>query len=47
MNFRPREPKPDYAHRCFVLARAARQFLYHARFDAEHESASDEDLTGN
>ena len=28
-----REPKPDYAHRCFVLTRAARQFLYHARFD--------------
>jgi hypothetical protein len=33
MNFRPREPKPDYAHRCFVLTRAARQFLFHARFD--------------
>lgn len=33
MNFRPRESKPAYAHRCFVLARAARQFLYHARFE--------------
>jgi hypothetical protein len=33
MNYRPREPKPDYAHRCFVLTRAARQFLFHARFD--------------
>lgn len=34
MSFLPREPKPDYAHRCFVLTRAARLFLYHARFDA-------------
>lgn len=30
-----RDPSPDYAHRCFVLARAARQFLYHARFDPD------------
>jgi hypothetical protein len=28
-----REPPPTYAHRCFVLARSARQFYYHARFD--------------
>ncbi len=27
-----REPRPDYALRCFVLARAARQFLFHAEF---------------
>lgn len=27
------EPPPAYAHRCFVVARSARQFLYHARFD--------------
>lgn len=33
--FSKREPKPTYAHRCFVLARAARQFLYHARFVPE------------
>lgn len=33
MNYRPRVPKPDYAHRCFVLTCAARQFLYHARFE--------------
>lgn len=33
MNFRPHDPKPEYTHRCFVLARAVRQFLYHARFD--------------
>ena len=31
--FSKRDPKPDYAHRCFVLTRAARQFLYHTRFD--------------
>lgn len=30
--FTKRHPKPQYAHRCFVLTRAARQFLYHARF---------------
>ncbi|MHB8520953.1 MAG: hypothetical protein ACYDH9_09350 [Limisphaerales bacterium] len=30
-----REPKPNYTHHCFVLARAARQFLYHARFDPD------------
>lgn len=28
-----REPPPGYAHRCFVLVRSARQFLYHARFE--------------
>ncbi len=28
-----RDPPPTYAHRCFVLARSVRQFLYHARFD--------------
>lgn len=37
--FRRREPAPDYAHRCFVLVRAARQFLYHARFEAEQKIA--------
>ena len=39
--FRRREPKPHYAHRCFVLTRAARQFLYHARFDADQPAADD------
>ncbi|HXG47431.1 MAG TPA: hypothetical protein VNO52_07400 [Methylomirabilota bacterium] len=28
-----REPPPDYAHHCFVLARAAAQFYTHARFE--------------
>jgi hypothetical protein len=26
------KPAPTYAHRCFVVVRAARQFYYHARF---------------
>ncbi|HEX3890574.1 MAG TPA: hypothetical protein VHX90_06960 [Verrucomicrobiae bacterium] len=39
--FRKHEPKPDYALRCFVLTRAARQFLYHARFDAGQKVADD------
>ena len=29
----PRVPPPDYTLHCFVLARAARQFHLHARFD--------------
>jgi hypothetical protein len=40
-SFSRREPKPDYAHRCFVLTRAARQFLYHARFGASEKAADD------
>jgi len=31
---RPRQPRPDYTLRCFVLARAVKQFFLHARFDA-------------
>jgi hypothetical protein len=30
---KPREPKPDYTHHCFPVARSARQFFQHARFD--------------
>ncbi len=41
MNFRPHDPKPEYTHRCFVLARVARQFLYHARFDAQQKLADE------
>ncbi len=29
-----RQPRPDYALRCFVLARSAKQFFQSARFDA-------------
>jgi hypothetical protein len=39
--FRKREPKPDYALRCFVLTRASRQFFYHAHFDSEQKIAAD------
>ena len=31
--FRPRPIKPTYAHRCFVLTRVARLFLFQARFE--------------
>jgi hypothetical protein len=30
---RPRQPPPSYTHHCFVMARAARQFFLHARFE--------------
>lgn len=39
--FTRRNPKPAYAHRCFVLTRAARQFLYHARFDPNQPAGAD------
>lgn len=39
--FARREPGPRYAHHCFVLVRAARQFFYHARFDPEAACADD------
>ena len=42
MSFGRRDPKPDYAHRCFALARVARQFFYHARFAANQPVATDE-----
>jgi len=38
---RRRVPAPHYAHHCFVLVRAARQFLYHARFDPAAGHADD------
>jgi hypothetical protein len=31
---RTREPEPEYTHHCFVVARSARQFFQHARFEA-------------
>ena len=43
MNFLRRKTKPDYAHRCFVLARASRQFLYHAVFDPEQKAPAEND----
>jgi hypothetical protein len=32
--YKTHEPEPDYTHHCFVVARSARQFFQHARFDA-------------
>jgi hypothetical protein len=40
-SFSRREPKPAYAHRCFVLTRAARQFFFHARFEAGQRAPDD------
>ena len=37
-----RNPKPEYAHRCFALARVARQFFYHVRFASDQPVASDD-----
>jgi hypothetical protein len=39
---RRNNPPPDYAHRCFVMARSARQFFYHASFDAALPVADEE-----
>jgi hypothetical protein len=36
-----REPPPTYTHHCFVVARAAKQFLNHARFDPELPKGTD------
>ena len=38
---RPNDPKPTYAHHCFVVARAAAQFFYHARFQPDQPVASE------
>ena len=37
-----REPKPDYTHHCFPVARSARQFFQHARFDPTQPVADEE-----
>ena len=36
-----RDPPPTYAHHCFVLARSARQFFYHARFAVDARPVDD------
>ena len=38
-----REPPPEYAHHCFVVARAARQFFDHTRFAPDQPEVSDEE----
>src|SRR4029453_3293449 len=39
-----RNPEPDYTHQCFVLARSARQFFQHARFDPTRPEPDEEHL---
>jgi len=42
-SFRSQKP-PTYAHRCFVMVRSARQFLYHARFEPGRPAANPKEL---
>jgi hypothetical protein len=35
-------PPPPYTHRCFTMARTARQFFYHAQFEAQLPVAEDQ-----
>jgi hypothetical protein len=39
---RARDPKPDYTHHCFVVARSSRQFFQYAQFDPSLPVADDE-----
>ena len=36
-----RQPPPTYTHRCFVVARSAKQFFLHATFDASQPIAKE------
>src|SRR5687768_8375310 len=40
---RKNDPPPTYAHHCFVLVRAAKQFNLHARFDPTRPESSPAD----
>lgn len=40
---RKNDPPPNYAHRCFVVVRSARQFFLHARFDPAKEPLTEND----
>jgi RNase P protein component len=37
---RPRDQRPEYAQHCFVMARSAKQFFLHARFDPGQPAVS-------
>lgn len=39
-------PPPTYAHHCFVVVRAAKQFLLHAKFDAAAPQLDDAQYAG-
>jgi hypothetical protein len=43
---RRNEPRPTYAHRCFVVVRSARQFLFHARFAPEKPAITEDEYRG-
>jgi hypothetical protein len=36
-----RKPPPDYTHHCFAVARSAKQFFLHAKFDASQPVAEE------
>lgn len=40
MTHEDRVPRPTFAHRCFVVVRAAREFQLHARFDPDAPRAT-------
>ena len=40
---RKNDPPPTYAHHCFVLVRAAKQFSLHARFDSSQPESNPTD----
>jgi hypothetical protein len=40
---RTRDPRPEYTHHCFVVARSARQFFQFATFNAALARANDEE----
>src|ERR1051325_11709921 len=41
MTTRKNYPPPTYAHHCFVVARSAKQFFLHARFDPNQPQTSE------
>lgn len=43
MTHENRVPPPEFAHRCFVVARAAKEFHLHARFEPAAPSVSSEE----
>ena len=42
---RKNEPPPTYGHRCFVVVRSARQFLFHARFVPDRPAISEREYS--
>lgn len=44
MSHRRRKPRPDYAQRCFVVVRAAKEFHLHARFEPDLAPVAPDEL---